>query len=215
MCGIIGFTSTKVSDSDLQILKRVMIESRIRGKHASGIAWWDGSSIKSRVLPIPIDQLLDNFDLHSTISGGHVSLIAHARYSTSDIKYNQPLIGEDIAIAHNGVITQSEPENWEKTFGYKCRTCNDSELLLKALENHDDPYEVFPDSSIAAVILDKGNVKFIRNGVRPLWCGQIGKGIVYASTYDILNRAGVSDIIKILPPHRDELQRRNWKSWKK
>lgn len=215
MCGIIGFTSTNVAGLDLEILKKVMIESRIRGKHASGIVWWNGSSIQSKILPIPIDQLLNKFDLHSTVYGGQVSLIAHTRYSTSDIKYNQPLIGENIAIAHNGVITQSEPDDWQRLFGYKCKTCNDSELLLRALENHDDPYEVFPNSSIAAVILNQNQVSFIRNGVRPLWCGQIGNGIVYASTYDILNRAGVSNIIKLLPPKGKELQRRNWKSWKK
>lgn len=215
MCGIIGFTSLKVVDSDLDILRKVMIESRIRGKHASGIAWWDGSSIKSKILPIPIDKLINKFDLHGTVYGGQVSLVAHARYSTSDIKYNQPLIGDNIAIAHNGVITQSEPSNWEKLYGYCCETHNDSELLLKALENNDNPYEVFPNSSISAVVLKDGQVDFIRNGVRPLWCGRIGKGIVYASTYDILNRAGVSNIIKLLPSQGEEFQRRDWKSWKK
>ena len=211
MCGIIGFSSRHVLPSDLEILRRVMIESRIRGKHASGVAWYNGKAIQSLVLPVSIDILLEKFDLHSTIYGGQISLIAHSRYSTSDIKYNQPLVGTKIAIAHNGVITQDNPSNWEKTYGYKCETKNDSELLLKALENKDNPMKVFPNSSIAAVILsDKGTVKPIRNGVRPLWQGEIGQGIIYASTYDILHRAGVKSIEKLKPASECiEFQRRN------
>lgn len=215
MCGIIGFSSKNTTAKDIEILRKVMIESRIRGKHASGIAWSDGRSIHSKVLPIPIDQLVQGFDLHSLINGGQISLIAHARYSTSDIKYNQPIIGNTMAIAHNGVITQDNPENWEKTYGFKCVTQNDSELLLKALERGKQLDKMFPDSSIAAVILTKeGQIKAIRNGLRPLWQGKIGEGVVYASTYDILLRSGVKDIKKLKPDHKnDELQRRDFEKW--
>ena len=54
MCGIIGFSSKSTSSEDIEILRKVMIESRIRGKHASGIAWSDGLSIHSKVLPIAL-----------------------------------------------------------------------------------------------------------------------------------------------------------------
>lgn len=216
MCGIIGFSSKNATASDIEILRKVMIESRIRGKHASGIAWSDGLSIHSRVLPIPIDQLVQKFDLHSLVRGGQISLISHARYSTSDIKYNQPIIGDTMAIAHNGVITQDSPENWEKSYGFKCETHNDSELLLRVLEKGKQPDKVFPDSSIAAVTLTKdGQIKAIRNGLRPLWQGKIGEGVVYASTHDILLRSGVKDIKKLKPDHKsDELQRRDFEKWK-
>ena len=216
MCGIIGFSSKNTTASDIETLRKVIIESRIRGKHASGIAWSDGISIHSRVLPIPIDQLVQKFDLHSLVRGGQISLIAHTRYSTSDIKYNQPIIGNTIAIAHNGVITQDNPENWEKSYGFKCETHNDSELLLRALERGKQPDKVFPDSSIAAVILTKeGQIKAIRNGLRPLWKGKIGEGVVYASTYDILFKSGVKDIKKLKPDYKsDELQRRDFEKWK-
>lgn len=216
MCGIIGFSSKNTTAKDIEILRKVMIESRIRGKHASGIAWSDGSSIHSKVLPVPIDKLIQGFDLNSLVVRGQISVIAHARYSTSDIKFNQPIIGKDMAIAHNGVITQDNPENWEKSYGFKCETYNDSELLLRVLEKGKQPDEVFPDSSIAAVILTiKGEIKAIRNGLRPLWQGKIGQGVVYASTYDILLRAGVKDIKKLKPDHKsDELQRRDFERWK-
>ncbi len=212
MCGIIGFHGSNVTKKDLDILRKVMIESKIRGKHASGIAWCNGrGKILSVVESIPIDELVDKFgDFKVMVNNNQIAMIAHARYSTSDIRYNQPLIGEHIAIAHNGVITQTPPESWEKSYGYKCKTCNDSELLLKALENHDDIWDKFPNSSIALVgIKSSGELFYIRNGVRPLWMGKTENGCIYTSTYDILKRSGVVGITKVSPADCIEFQRRS------
>ena len=193
MCAIIGFESDNVTEHDLQVLKKAMIASRIRGKHASGVAWFNGDKILCEKESLPIDKFLENFDLHKIIYSGKAKMIAHCRYSTSDLKYNQPIVSdsEEIAIAHNGVVTQEVPENWEKHFGYKCKTKNDSELLLQAIQNEDDVFEKFPLASISMVILNKNGVKGIRNGKRPLWCGKLGAGTLICSTFDILVKAGV------------------------
>lgn len=213
MCGIIGYHNKNVTKNDLSMLKRVMIESRIRGKHASGIAWFDGKSINSYVKPVPIDELLDNFDLEQTVYNGEILLIAHARYSTSDIKYNQPLVGEHFAIAHNGVITQSPPETWKSIYGYNCSTKNDSELILKALEYDDNVLIKFPESSMAVIAInDSGELLHFRNSIRPLWSGCIGEGVVYASTFDILKRAGVSGIDKVNSSDCLEMQNRSMRN---
>ena len=63
ICGIIGFTSPHVTSKDLKVIKQVMIASRIRGKHASGIAWFDGQKLQSHIKPIAIDELLKNLTL--------------------------------------------------------------------------------------------------------------------------------------------------------
>lgn len=214
MCGIIGFTSKNATQEHLEMLQRVMIESRIRGMHASGIAWCNNrGSILSVVQPIPIDQLVEEFEWKLFLNK-EVHLIAHARYSTSDIRFNQPIVGENTAIVHNGVITQSDPNTWEKSYGLKCKTSNDSELLLRAVEANQNIFKVFNTSSIAAITLQKdGKLQCFRNGTRPLWSGKIGEDIVYASTYDILKRAGVTDITMVAPVDNKELQRRNWKQW--
>lgn len=216
ICGVIGFVSNHVTPEDLQVVKQVMIESRIRGKHASGVAWFDGKRIRSYVKPIAIDALLNEFNLEGVIHSGQVAMIAHARYSTSNIKYNQPIVGKTAAIAHNGVITQASPDTWEQTYGYKCKTKNDSELLLKAYENYDDPLKAFPSSSIAAVVLTQtGKLGVLRNSQRPLWTGTVGEGTIYASTYDILNRAGVKNIHLVESSDHKDLQRRNITQWNK
>lgn len=216
MCGIIGYYNKNVTKSDLDTLRKVLIESKIRGKHASGIAWFDGKKFQSYIKPTSIDKLMKKFDLSKSIyNGASISLIAHARYSTSDIKYNQPILGETLAIAHNGVVTQDFPENWYETYGFKCKTKNDSELILHALENERELSQIFPKSSIAVVSLDlTGKIEVYRNGLRPLWQGTIGDGVVIASTQDILHRAGVQNIKKV--PAVDatqDLQRRDMTQW--
>lgn len=213
MCGIVGYRNKYTTEKDLEILKKVMIESRIRGKHASGIAWWNAGIIHSDVRPVPIDELVNSFDFSSIVFNGSISMIAHARYSTSDIRYNQPLVGKTLAVVHNGVITQSSPDSWKETYGYDVVTSNDSELLLRAIENGDNIFDKFEDSSIAMVALkNDGTLIYTRNGIRPLWMGKIGKGTVYASTFDILDRAGVSGISRISASDRKDLQRRNMKN---
>jgi glutamine phosphoribosylpyrophosphate amidotransferase len=208
MCAIVGFESENVTEKDLDILKKVLIESKIRGKHASGIAWFNGEKICCEKKPMPMDRFLKEFDLEKIVHNGKVKMIAHARYSTSDLEFNQPLISGNLAIAHNGVVTQEAPENWEKLFGYKCETKNDSELLLRAIENGDDIFEKFPSSSIAIVMLNRAGVIGKRNGKRPLCKGYIGEGKIFASTFDILKRAGVKDISQVESIGKDLQKRR-------
>lgn len=212
MCAIVGFESDNVTEADLIVLKKVLLESRIRGKHASGIAWLEGEKIVCDKKPLPIDEFISRFDLNSIVFDGKIRMIAHARYSTSDLEYNQPLLSESgkIAIAHNGVVTQEVPEKWKELFGFDCVTKNDSELLLRVIESGGDIFETFLEASIALVILTNEGFLFARrNGKRPLWEGNIGSGKVYASTSDILKRAGVVNIKKI-SSYGEDLQKRNF-----
>lgn len=210
MCGIIGCYSTRVDDGVIETLKKLMIESSIRGKHASGVSWYDGNKIQSIVKSVPINELVNTLPFDKFVYNGCISLIAHARYSTSSIKWNQPLIGEHIAIAHNGVITQTDPQHWKSEYGYDCKTENDSELLLRAIEHGDKIYEVFPDSSVSVVVLsNSGIVDAYRNDYRPLWEGEIQSGYVYASTQDILRRSGISNIQKVPTAGYEDLQNRS------
>lgn len=212
MCGVIGFTGILHSSEQLKVLKNVMVASRIRGMHASGIVCTDGTKMESTIKPIPIDQLVETVNWQQII-GKKVGIIAHARYSTSDLKYNQPILGESTAIAHNGVITQSDPSTWERKYGYHCNTKNDSELILRAIENNDDIWTVFPESSIAYVrLLSDGNIEYGRNGSRPLWVGEIhNSGTIVASTHHILSQSGATDIRRVEEYYTKDLQRRCWK----
>ena len=128
MCAVIGAYIENPSSLDLNILANIFRESSIRGLHATGVSWIRNDRIHTMISATPAGKFLEAFDLKNTISeDGNLYLIGHCRYSTSDLNYNQPLWDESLAIVHNGVVSQEMPENWERLYGYKCKTKNDSD----------------------------------------------------------------------------------------
>jgi asparagine synthetase B (glutamine-hydrolysing) len=129
---------------------------------------------------------------------GNLYLIGHCRYSTSDLEFNQPLWNENISIVHNGVVSQEMPENWERLYGYKCKTRNDSELILHTLEADKSPLVEFPDASMAVVELYKEKqLRFYRNGKRPIYFTSLRNGVIITSTKDIAIRADLKDPVEV------------------
>jgi glutamine phosphoribosylpyrophosphate amidotransferase len=183
MCAIIGVNSV---DAELtpMVMKEFLVQSQIRGKHATGISYVDNGKIKTISKPIPARQFVKQDLPISKL------MIGHCRYSTSDIQYNQPISDSEMSVVHNGIITQESPEQWTKHFGYdNFQTKNDTELLFKCLKKKDDPFVKFPQSSIAAAVLRKDRIEITRNNTRPLWmfCGNYVTG--FASTEDIIFRS--------------------------
>ena len=164
MCGVVAaFNPIGVNmDSFIDLLK----QSAIRGHHATGISWLEKGMIKSYVKPLKA-SLFKLPEIKTT------AIIGHCRYSTSDLEFNQPIIGEKYAIAHNGVVSQISPECWELVYGLKTTGKNDTELLLRSFEQDCHPLERFPEASmaVATVLTDRygSEIGFFRNGQRPLW----------------------------------------------
>lgn len=200
MCGVIGYTNPSPTEGDLEQLLTVLMESGIRGLHACGFSYSDGSTLHTYTYPQPITSVATMGLVRSMVSDNGIHMIAHARYSTSDLAYNQPIQAGSTSIVHNGVITQLDPDGWVGRWpGYRCVGRNDSELLLRCILAGGDPMAEFPGASIAALTLaEDGTIRAMRNGLRPLWTGSIGQGTVWASTRDILARAGVRDAIPVL-----------------
>ena len=187
MCAVVGaFSKTKV---DLDLFQKVMVQSMIRGKHASGIAWNNNGKLAYRIINESANFLaFKNIDTNM--------IIGHARYSTSDLNYNQPIKTDKIAIVHNGVISQEHPDTWKDTYGYDFVTKNDSEIVLRSYENNKHPLQL--DGSMATIILDMTNkptILFFRNEQRPLYYST-DKDIYIASTKNILERSGFEHILK-------------------
>ena len=154
MCGIFGASIQSVEPKHIQFIENILLETEIRGKHASGISWFDGSSIKTEKRPVPISEFLSDFDLTQCVVNGSINMIGHIRYSTSDLKYNQPISDDSFALAHNGVISQKDSSFWEEEYGVRCETKNDSELLFHCIKQGDDPEVKFNHPSISFVSLD-------------------------------------------------------------
>lgn len=202
MCAIIGIFCPKPEKTTQRILDSLLGQSQIRGKHATGISYIFGDNELMTISEsIPSKELLP---LGMEMPEGlPLSLIGHCRYSTSDLEYNQPIATGRDSIVHNGVITQKHPIQWKEEFGYECKTKNDSELILRAIESGIHPLKKFPNSSIAAIHLDNaGTLRFYRNGFRPLWWCEYEGSFIIASTKDILKRCfedvfGTSEFLKV------------------
>ena len=198
MCGVIGAILLEPSKEDFEMLERVFHESKIRGMHATGIAYVKNNDVIIEHKPVPSDQF--GFKWKDYINeDGNLYLIGHCRYSTSDLEFNQPLGNVDKAIVHNGVITQELPENWKDIYGYDCITKNDSELVMYS----GNPLQEFSHMSMGVCELSKEKkLRFYRNGKRPLYLTNIQNGCIITSTKDIPVRAEVFGIpVEVLMNH--------------
>jgi glutamine phosphoribosylpyrophosphate amidotransferase len=187
MCAVIGTIVQNPSNEQLEMIKRVFIESKIRGMHATGISYLKNGEITTIKHAVPADQF--PFDFESYLNeDGNLYLVGHCRYSTSDLEYNQPMATPEKSIVHNGVITQELPENWKELYCYDCMTKNDSELVLYS----ENPLQEFSHMSMGVCELrvDK-TLRSYRNGKRPLYLTTFNNGCIITSTKDIPHRAGV------------------------
>ena len=187
MCGVIGVYAPQTKEN-LRLVKRLFEESQVRGKHATGLSYIT-NEIESVSESIPAKKFISNFNFDVLNGLNTIKLIGHTRYSTSNLKFNQPIFNNLFSIVHNGVISQEAPILWKKHFGYDCDTENDSELILKSISSGNEPIDEFVNSSIASIILSKSNISFFRNGSRPLWYLKYNDGVWISSTKDIFIRA--------------------------
>ena len=194
MCGVIGVLIRKITDEQIHLVSKVLLESRIRGKHATGVTYLKKGKLHTLKYSISADLFLKKHSISDFVDDdNNLTMIAHCRYSTSDLATNQPLDGKGISIVHNGVITQEPSRLWRKLYGYKTETKNDTELLLRTVEGGKAPLTEWKSSSISAIeIRNDSSLRFYRNGKRPLYATNIDNGIIVTSTRDIIRRCNKS-----------------------
>lgn len=190
MCGIIGVELDHITPAQMTKIKELFYQSSIRGIHATGFSYLRNGRVQTISQHGTPAQLFEHQNIEGCIQNTRLCLIAHTRYSTSDLKYNQPIGHGTMAICHNGVISQTAKEAWEDIFGLVTKTANDSELILKCIEKNDIHPLVKFKGSMAVCVLTPDGVFAFRNHERPLWFCQEENGVVFASTRDILLRSG-------------------------
>lgn len=195
MCGIIGIVSKK-QEFPVELFRQMLLQSQIRGQHATGISFIDDALCTTIKKPIPASE----FELPEILKETKIA-IGHTRYSTSDIDYNQPLSTGTKAIALNGVITQAAPEWWQDMFGVVCEGKNDAEIVLRTLVAKQRHPLLIEPSSQACVAIDSraGTMEFWRNEERPLYYLDNSEYTIVASTLDIFCRVGLRDAIMCDP----------------
>lgn len=192
MCAVIGIKLENVDEQSLTMIRRIFIESRIRGLHATGVSYLKGGEIITHKEPISAERFIEKYDPSEWVEGNSITAIGHCRYSTSSLESNQPIANNIMSVVHNGVISQELPAFWEGLYGIKCETENDTELLF-----HRPDLDEWKDASISAIFLSKEGLTYDRNGKRPLWVSFVDNGVIVTSTEDIAVRSGIETAKRI------------------
>lgn len=198
MCGVLGIIIKDFNEQDYDLVRSLFIQSMIRGKHATGVSYTKNNKVHTIKDPIPAEQWIQNQNLENWRNeDGNLYCIGHIRYSTSDLRFNQPMSTDEIAIAHNGVISQESKDTWFEKYGYETETSNDSELILRALEKKENPLIKFCQASMAVCTIDNNKViTGFRNEARPLYYSHDSKSIIFTSTKDIAKRSNLTNTNK-------------------
>lgn len=209
MIGFFARPGKTLGKTDLEAFARILNQSRIRGKHATGIAWnaADGSQgvFRSTVLHETLAQLPGLLLRNPTM------LIGHTRYATSGDwrvpENNQPVSAAGMVLALNGVIDAGTKTEFEKRWQVRCHADNDAEIFLRRIESGESATKFAKriKGSLSCCWIDQrtDNPKgyAIRNARRPLWKHETDTRTAFASTADIFARSNINGA-EPLPPNQ-------------
>lgn len=200
MCAIIGCYLESPTQQQIETLKALFVESQVRGKHASGYSMIRNGKIFTQKAPVSAEVFIQSNFAEVQPSNYTLQLIGHCRYSTSDLRHNQPIQNlDELSIVHNGVIDQRPATHW-KDWGYELRTQNDSELIWHSAFQGREPLIEFPEASMAVCELSVTNgLRWYRNGKRPMYAAKVSNGYFICSTADIAKRAGLEGTVRCEP----------------
>ncbi len=204
MCAIIGYV--RGERHDLEPLRKLLYQSKIRGLHSFGyyVKYADGSVDQRKYTDIAAGLDL----LSSEIVAG----IFHFRYSTSgdfrEPRNNQPIYWGHKGLIFNGVVSMKTKAEMEAEYKIEMDTENDGEIVLKLHSDSKETFKRFLEThpgSFAGAIMTPSRIIFGRNERRPAWQAMKRHGIYFASTFDILDRAGFrleepGDVLETLTP---------------
>ena len=87
MCAVIGALIQNPTKQDFESIRKVFLESKIRGMHATGMTILFNGKLITFKEPVPADKFRHLDDLEEMVSDdGSLKLIGHCRYSTSDLQ---------------------------------------------------------------------------------------------------------------------------------
>jgi glutamine phosphoribosylpyrophosphate amidotransferase len=195
MCAVIGYSGPGGVRA-AERLVRLLEQSKIRGLHAFGLAYFDERSIVCHKFKDIGDAKAELYAVALAFVGEPLKLIAHCRYSTSgdwhDEANNQPIVINRTALAFNGCIHMGTTAEWAEAYGFVPETDNDGEIFLRKVLDG-EPWEKWVRDgafSFAGTMLHLEHLVALRNDHRPLYHYDDGDAHFIGSTMDIFSRAG-------------------------
>lgn len=183
MCGIFG--STAPSGLDKKSIEILIKHAEQRGRDSSGLVVHKSGEYLTLRADFTIEKLLKRVELNRTDV-----FIGHSRLITNGTSDNQPVVRDNMAVVHNGIIVNYE--NLWKSIKRKRELTVDSEIIPALLADRLDKGENLEDATrellsalegtaSCAIILPKHGklVLFSNNG--SLYMGKKSEGIVFSS----------------------------------
>lgn len=193
MCGIVAFHGPRSAEA-LDLVQGCLLQAAVRGTHATGLAWLEGGELHMERAPVSAVDFVKHYDLGRLAPDEErLSVVAHTRYSTSDLAWNQPLDDEDLALVMNGVISQDAPERWPLVEQKPYRTGNDAEVAMRYARLGRRGH--MPGSFAIVELWSGGEMLAYRNAYRPLYAAPAAGGALVSSTLDMLRRVGLTGVL--------------------
>jgi glucosamine--fructose-6-phosphate aminotransferase (isomerizing) len=200
MCGIFGAYSE--SRVDLDALWSLAKSAKRRGRDSSGYIWYKSGHYQLLRADVPITQSWNSQELaEATFIVGHSRLITHGQVD------NQPVVRDDIAVLHNGIVLNTG-ELWNE-IGLQPTLQVDSEII-PALASHfiQSGYKIdqIPSlilqkclGSISAILLIPSHGKLVLlSNTGSLFCGKIDETLFISSERYHLKKVGCRNISQIV-----------------
>lgn len=200
MCGIFGIISE--ANIDQNHLTQLALHARQRGKDSSGLMVHDNGTYKVKRADYDIKSLLT-----STGNLNTKLVMGHSRLITNGLSDNQPVVRDDVALIHNGIVVNHD-EIWEG-IDVERKFQIDSEAIIGLTLNHLKSSDDLRLLSKNVLSICKGTVSaallipkigklclFSNNG--SLYLGDNGDSKYFSSERFPLEKVGCSNIEQIL-----------------
>jgi glucosamine--fructose-6-phosphate aminotransferase (isomerizing) len=128
MCGIFGIISKK--DINKKHLVNLAMHARQRGRDSSGLIYYKNEHYTIKRADYDIKKLLNK---QKDIAGCTL-VMGHSRLITNGLKDNQPVVRDNIAVIHNGIIVNDE-QVW-KSLNIERKFEIDSEAIIGVTLQH-------------------------------------------------------------------------------
>ena len=197
MCGIFGVITSEVESVTHSTIKTLALNSRSRGRDASGLAVMMPRQMVIHKSHEDIKALFNKLDLT-----GSTGIFGHSRLVTNGSDDNQPITKSGCILFHNGIVTNCD-ELWENREGRKYEI--DSEIIidlyLEAKKQSVDSVDYLfknIEGVVSACLLDqKENLLILISNNGSLYYHESGGDLCFASEEAPLKKLGYQNIYQL------------------
>ncbi|MEY3464440.1 MAG: hypothetical protein RL603_38, partial [Pseudomonadota bacterium] len=200
MCGIFGVIDGQQVDGKL--FRKLALLSGRRGKDSSGLAYLDNGTYRVVRADFHVKTLLSEVDISRTRF-----VMGHSRLITNGQADNQPVVRDNLAVVHNGILTDDR-EYWARTTRKRLYAI-DTEMILTVAQDHmnrgapiaelAEAIKASSSGSFSCALLMPAIGKLVlTSNTGSLYVGRRDGSIVFASERHFLIAIGCNEIRQIV-----------------